>query len=52
MGTCKVDGLYCDGAWLVCRLNASETNPTYYVDGEKRDFWNKECSNYTKEEKI
>lgn len=52
MGKCKIDGKFCDGASLICRLNPSETHPMYYddTDGSLRDFCNRKCSNYKKED--
>ena len=45
---CKVDGGFCDGEGLVCRLNPLDKGKTFrnLGDVEDRPFFNRLCSNF------
>jgi hypothetical protein len=48
-GTCKVDGLRCDGEGMVCRFNPDDTHPVFIDDmGHCRPLFNRSCSNWRK----
>lgn len=50
---CKKDNLECISKDLICRFQPSIKRPTYTDDktGEKRLFYNKDCSNFMKVKK-
>jgi hypothetical protein len=45
IGKCKHDSKKCDGDSNVCRLNPSETEPTFIDEkGTVHSFFNRQCS--------